>query len=96
MALHPASGGHGLNLQHGGCDMAWISPTWSPELWEQTIARLHRSGQTKPVIVRVCVAKDTVDELKLDRVHRKMSAQAAFEAYLRRVKGAIAKVESDA
>jgi SNF2 family DNA or RNA helicase len=84
MALHPASGGHGLNLQHGGADMAWLSPTWSPELWEQTIARLHRSGQTRPVIVRVCCAVGTVDRLKLDRVHRKMSAQAAFEAYLRR------------
>lgn len=84
MALHPASGGHGLNLQHGGCDMAWISPTWSPELWEQTIARLHRSGQTRPVVVRVCVAEDTVDQMKLDRVHKKMTAQAAFEAYLRR------------
>ena len=84
MAMHPASGGHGLNLQHGGCDMAWICPTWSPELWEQTIARLHRSGQTKPVFVRVCVANGTVDQMKLDRVHEKMTAQAAFEAYLRR------------
>ncbi len=83
MALHPASGGHGLNLQHGGSDMAWIAPTWSPELWEQTIARLHRSGQTQPVIVRVCVARGTVDQMKLDRVHFKMTAQEAFEKYLR-------------
>lgn len=82
MALHPRSGGHGLNLQFGGCDMAWIAPTWSPELWEQTIARLLRPGQRHPVIVRVCVANGTVDDMKLDRVHRKMSAQAAFEAYL--------------
>ena len=82
MALHPASGGHGLNLQHGGSDMAWISPTWSPEFWEQTIARLHRSGQANPVIVRVCVARNTVDELKLNRVHYKMSAQDAFERFL--------------
>ena len=83
MALHPASGGHGLNLQHGGADMAWISPTWSPELWEQTIARLARPGQTRPVVVRVCVAQHTVDELKLNRVYLKMSAQEAFEAWLR-------------
>jgi len=83
MALHPASGGHGLNLQHGGADMAWVSPTWSPELWEQTIARLHRSGQIHPVIVRVCTAADTVDRMKIDRVHHKMTAQEAFEAYLR-------------
>lgn len=83
MAMHPASGGHGLNLQHGGCDMAWISPTWSPELWEQTIARLYRSGQIYPVIVRVCSAADTVDQMKINRVHHKMTAQQAFEAYLR-------------
>jgi hypothetical protein len=82
MALHPASGGHGLNLQAGGADMAWLAPTWSPELWEQTIARLHRPGQTEPVFVRVCVASETVDELKLQRVHFKMDAQKAFENYL--------------
>jgi hypothetical protein len=84
MALHPASGGHGLNLQHGGADMAWMSPTWSPEYWEQTIARINRSGQKKQVVIRVCVASNTVDELKLSRVYNKMTAQEAFEAYLRR------------
>ncbi len=84
MGLHPASGGHGLNLQHGGADMAWICPTWSPEMWEQTIARLARPGQQRPVVVRVCVASNTVDEMKLDRVHLKMSGQEAFEAWLRR------------
>jgi hypothetical protein len=84
MALHPASGGHGLNLQHGGADMCWLSPTWSPEYWEQTIARINRSGQKRQVMVRVCVATNTVDELKLARVYHKMSAQEAFEAYLRR------------
>jgi len=83
MALHPASGGHGLNLQFGGADMAWVSPTWSPELWEQTIARIARPGQARPVVVRVCVASGTVDEMKLDRVHHKMSAQEAFERWLR-------------
>jgi SNF2 family DNA or RNA helicase len=85
MALHPASGGHGLNLQHGGSDQLWIAPTWSPEHWEQTIARLHRPGQTKPVVIKVCVAHNTVDEMKLDRVHFKMSEQQAFEKYLRAV-----------
>jgi SNF2 family DNA or RNA helicase len=85
MALHPASGGHGLNLQHGGADMAWLSPTWSAEYWEQSIARLNRSGQTRQVIVRVCVAQNTVDQMKLDRVYYKMTMQAAFETYLRSV-----------
>ena len=84
MALHPASSAHGLNLQHGGSDMAWIAPTWSPELHEQCIARLNRSGQTRQVIVRICVADDTIDQMKIDRVYRKMTAQEAFEAYLRR------------
>ena len=82
MALHPASGGHGLNLQFGGADMAWLAPTWSPEYWEQTIARIARPGQTRPVVVRVCMARNSVDELKLNRVHHKMSAQQAFEAWL--------------
>jgi SNF2 family DNA or RNA helicase len=86
MGLHPASGGHGLNLQHGGADMAWISPTWNPELWDQTLARLHRSGQPRQVVVRVCVATGTIDEVKLDRVHHKLSAQQAFERYLQRVR----------
>lgn len=84
LAMHPASGGHGLNLQHGGADMAWFSPCWSAEMWEQTLARINRSGQTEQVIVRVCVANDTVDDMKLDRVHHKMTAQEAFENYLRR------------
>lgn len=82
LVMHPASGGHGLNLQQGGSQMAWVSPTWGSELWEQTLARLHRPGQEEAVMVRVCVAEDTVDGLKLDRVHRKMSAQDAFEKYL--------------
>jgi len=83
MAMHPASGGHGLNLQAGGADMAWISPPWSPEQWEQTIARLHRPGQGRHVMVRVCAAANTVDEMKINRVQNKMTAQKAFEQYLR-------------
>jgi hypothetical protein len=83
MAMHPASGGHGLNLQAGGADMAWISPPWSPEQWEQTIARLHRPGQGRHVMVRVCAAANTVDEMKINRVQNKMTAQQAFEQYLR-------------
>jgi hypothetical protein len=83
MAMHPASGGHGLNLQAGGADMAWISPPWSPEHWEQTIARLHRPGQDRHVMVRVCAAVNTVDEMKIARVQNKMNAQQAFEQYLR-------------
>ena len=62
--------------------MAWIAPTWSAELWDQTVARLHRPGQQKHVMVHVCIAADTVDDLKRTRVLGKLSAQQAFEAYL--------------
>jgi SNF2 family DNA or RNA helicase len=81
-ALHPASGGHGLNLQHGGSRMAWIAPTWSAELWDQTVARIHRPGQSNHVMIHVCIAHDTVDDLKRLRVISKLSQQQAFEQYL--------------
>ena len=82
LALHPASGGHGLNLQYGGSRMAWVAPTWSAELWDQTVARIHRPGQAAHVMIHVCVARHTVDELKRSRVISKLSAQQAFEVYL--------------
>lgn len=85
MIMHAASGGHGLNLQAGGSDIAWLNLTWSPELYEQTIARLHRPGQTEKVIVNICVASGTVDEAKRARVLDKMSAQAAFQRFLDRI-----------
>jgi hypothetical protein len=85
LAFHPASAGHGLNLQHGGSRMAWLSPSWSAELTEQAIARVHRPGQTRHVTIHVCVATGTVDEMKRDRVLRKMSAQEAFRRHLERV-----------
>jgi hypothetical protein len=85
LAFHPASAGHGLNLQHGGSRMAWLSPSWSAELTEQAIARIYRPGQTHHVTVHVCVAVGTVDEMKRDRVIGKMSAQEAFRRHLERV-----------
>jgi len=81
-ALHPASGGHGLNLQFGGSRMAWIAPTWSAELWDQTVARIHRPGQAAHCMIHVCNAAGTVDDLKRARVVDKLSAQEAFERYL--------------
>jgi hypothetical protein len=82
LAFHPASAGHGLNLQHGGSRMAWLSPSWSAELSEQAIARIYRPGQTRHVTIHVCVAAGTVDEMKRDRVINKMSAQEAFRRHL--------------
>jgi SNF2 family DNA or RNA helicase len=77
--------GHGLNLQHGGSRMAWLSPSWSAELTEQAIARLYRPGQTQHVTIHVCVATGTVDEMKRDRVLGKMSAQEAFRRHLEQI-----------
>jgi hypothetical protein len=85
LAFHPASAGHGLNLQHGGSRMAWLSPSWSAELTEQAIARIYRPGQRQHVTIHVCVAVGTVDEMKRDRVLGKMSAQEAFRRHLERV-----------
>ena len=82
LAFHPAAAGHGLNLQHGGSRMAWLSPSWSAELTEQAIARIYRPGQTQHVTVHICVAAGTVDEMKRDRVIGKMSAQEAFRRHL--------------
>jgi SNF2 family DNA or RNA helicase len=85
LALHPASAGHGLNLQHGGARMAWLSPSWSAELTQQAIARIYRPGQGKRVTIHVCVATGTVDEMKRDRVINKMSAQEAFRRHLEQI-----------
>jgi len=85
LAFHPASAGHGLNLQHGGSRMAWLSPSWSAELTEQAIARIYRPGQTQHVTIHVCVAVNTIDEMKRDRVLGKMSAQEAFRRHLERL-----------
>jgi len=62
LAVHPKSAGHGLNLQHGGSKMVFLSLPWSLELYEQTIGRIHRSGQTRDVWVYVLLTNDTIDE----------------------------------
>ena len=62
LAVHPKSAGHGLNLQHGGCHMVFLSLPWSLELYEQVVGRLHRSGQTRDVWVYVLLTNDTIDE----------------------------------
>ena len=85
LAFPPASAGHGLNLQFGGSRMAWLSPSWSAELTQQSIARIYRPGQARRVTVHVCVAAGTVDEMKRDRVIGKMSAQQAFQRHLARL-----------
>jgi len=81
MAVHPKSAGHGLNLQFGGCHMVFLSLPWSLELFEQTVGRLHRSGQQRDVWVYALMTKDTVDERIWTALHdkRKLS-DIAMEA----------------
>jgi SNF2 family DNA or RNA helicase len=71
LAVHPKSAGHGLNLQHGGCHMVFLSLPWSLELYEQTIGRLHRSGQTHAVWCYVMLTNKTVDEKIFAALHDK-------------------------
>jgi SNF2 family DNA or RNA helicase len=61
LLIHPKSAGHGLNLQHGGCKMVFVSLPWSLELYEQTIGRLHRSGQKHDVWVYLLLTNKTID-----------------------------------
>ena len=81
LLAHPASAGHGLNLQHGGCHMVWFSLPWSLELYEQAIGRLHRSGQRHPVWCYVLLTEKTVDLKIWQALRDKRSiAEIALEA----------------
>ena len=71
LCLHPKSAGHGLNLQHGGHHIVWLSLPWSLELFEQANGRLHRSGQTRAVWCYVMIANQTVDEKIWAALHDK-------------------------
>lgn len=74
--IHPASAGHGLNLQAGGSTLIWFGLTWNLELYLQTNARLWRQGQTaKTVVIHRIVAEGTVDELMLKALDRKERSQ---------------------
>lgn len=80
-AIHPKSAGHGLNLQHGGCHMVFLSLPWSLELYEQTVGRLHRSGQQRDVWVYALMTENTVDEKIWGALHDKRSvSEIALEA----------------
>ena len=60
--IHPASAGHGLNIQEGGHILIWFGLTWSLEMYQQTNARLWRQGQSNTVTIHHIITKDTVDE----------------------------------
>jgi len=77
--IHPASAGHGLNLQAGGNHLVWFGLTWSLELYQQTNARLWRQGQAAgTVVVQHIVAKGTIDERILKALSAKDASQSAL------------------
>ena len=77
--IHPASAGHGLNLQDGGSALVWFGLTWSLELYQQTNARLYRQGQNSDTVVIMHIAaKDTIDERILKALKKKDSTQSAL------------------
>ena len=76
--IHPASAGHGLNLQAGGSTLIWFSLTWSLELYEQTNARLYRQGQKETVVIHHILCKNTIDEDVMKALENKNKTQAAL------------------
>lgn len=79
--IHPASAGHGLNLQSGGSTLVWFGLTWSLELYQQTNARLWRQGQTADtVVIQHIIAKGTIDEQIMKALKAKDTTQAALIA----------------
>jgi len=77
-AIHPASAGHGINLQSGGSTLIWFGLTWSLELYQQTNARLYRQGQNETVVIHHIIAKDTIDEDVMTALTRKEKTQSSL------------------
>lgn len=80
---HPASAGHGLNLQHGGSMIVWFGLNWSLELYQQFNGRLHRQGQTKPVRIIHLVAQGCIDEKVMKAIEAKAKTQDELLNYLK-------------
>lgn len=77
--IHPASAGHGLNLQSGGSYMVWFGLTWSLELYQQTVARLWRQGQSsETVVIEHIITAGTIDEKIMNALQAKDSTQTAL------------------
>jgi len=88
MLAHPASAGHGLNLQAGGSIVLWFSLNWSLELYQQFNARLHRQGQKSSVVINHLIAQGTEDETVVRTLDGKRDTQ---ELLMQAVKAKIAK-----
>lgn len=77
--IHPASAGHGLNLQEGGSTLVWFGLTWSLELYQQTVARLWRQGQkSETVVVQHIITGNTIDEKIMKALLHKEKTQTAL------------------
>lgn len=86
--IHPASAGHGLNLQDGGCTIIWFGLTWSLELYQQLNARLWRQGQKHTVVIHHIITKGTHDEDVMRALENKDTRQSALiEAVRARIGG---------
>jgi SNF2 family DNA or RNA helicase len=81
---HPASAGHGLNLQHGGHIMVFFGVNYNLETYQQSCARLHRQGQTKPVIIHHILARDTIDNVVMQALENKDVLQRSLMDRLKR------------
>lgn len=91
LLAHPASAGHGLNLQSGGSTIVWFSLTWSLELYQQANARLYRQGQKDHVIIHHLVAKGTIDEnVKKALDNKRLNQESLLEAVKARIKELVA------
>lgn len=87
LLVHPASAGHGLNLQYGGNIIVWFGLTWSLELYQQANARLHRQGQKEIVIIHHLITKNTVDEDVMKALgNKEISQSMLLEAVKARIK----------
>lgn len=82
LLAHPASIGHGLNLQYGGHHIVWASPTWELELWQQGNGRLVRQGQTEPVVIHSVLRTKTIDQLMRRRLDFKEANQVRLLEHL--------------
>ena len=78
LLAHPASCGYGLNLQQGGYHAIWFGLTWSLEQYEQANKRLHRQGQSHPVIIHHLIVQDGMDESVMDAIKNKSNMQNAL------------------
>jgi len=81
--IHPASAGHGLNLQEGGCTIVWYGLTWSLELYQQLNARLWRQGQKHTVVIHHIITKGTHDEDVMKALENKDMRQSNLIAAVR-------------